>query len=267
VKRTGKLPFVVDERDLVFANYRTGEVKLPKHPASFGHDDLVRVWGMLGNGDYGCCGPASAVHFFMEASAESGRPCVATTDSCLDLYGFTGFKRGDPSTDQGTVLRDMFKDLIKHGYVDGAGTVHEVKAFVRVDHTDLEQLQEAAYLFSGVIMGYNLPKSAEEQFDAGKPWSVVKGSPSVGGHAVFVPRFEQVVRAGVFGAIADAVAGRRLQARCVTWGEEEIVEEGFIRANADEAWAIVTPDTLKDGKTLEGLDMDSLLADLKAVAA
>lgn len=267
-RRLGKRAFAPDHRDLVFANYRAEERALPKHPAAFGHSSLVRDYRMLANDQIGDCAIAMIAHFFMLCAAETGAKIDVTDESVVKLYSdVTGYVPGDESTDEGTVVRDLLKYLRETGYTDAAGKVHRIEAFVRVDHTSLEQLQEACWLFGGVLMGFDLPQSADDQFDAGKAWSVVRGSPSLGGHAVPIFDFAPARRTGLTGSLLDKVLGPRTVATGVTWGERQPIEDDFIEAKADEAWVILAGDAFKNGRTIDGFDLASLKADLRAVAA
>ncbi len=86
------------------------------------------------------------------------------------------------------------------------------------------------------------------QFDAGKPWSVVKGSRIEGGH--YIP----------------IVARRGSYVNVVTWGKTQRCTQSFIRTYCDEAWCVVSTEILNgQGQTPEGFDMAALRADLNAL--
>lgn len=52
-------------------------------------------------------------------------------------------------------------------------------------------MKQAEFMDVGVELGLNLPLSAQDQIQAGKPWEVVTGAKSKpnswGGHYVYVP--------------------------------------------------------------------------------
>jgi hypothetical protein len=248
--RLGKAPFVHDSDDLLMSTYATPAVVLPTLPANFGHDDGFTDWGMLGNDQYGDCGPAGAAHQIMQNAHAGGRviPSFTTTAVLANYSAITGFKPSDPSTDQGVEVRSMLAYWQKSGMVDANGKRHKIGAYVRLEPGNTDQLFMAIRLFDTVGVGYQLPQSAEEQFNNGKGWSVVKGSPIVGGH--YVP----------------GVARRTGHLRGVTWARDIAITLGFYRANCDEAWGILSEETLTaGGKTSEGFDWSQLLADRNAI--
>ena len=65
--KLGKLPALIPGalRDLTY--YTAGP--LPQAPPSVAVP-MVADWGMLGNENYGDCGPAGAIHGFMAAAAD-----------------------------------------------------------------------------------------------------------------------------------------------------------------------------------------------------
>jgi hypothetical protein len=98
-----------------------------------------------------------------------------------------------------------------------------------------------------VGLGIRFPDSAGEQFDQMKPWSPVAGSRIEGGH--YVP----------------CVAKRGGSVFCVTWGQLQEITPEFLAEFADEAIAYLSPEALLNGKTLEGFDLNTLVADLAAL--
>lgn len=184
--KTGLKPFVPDERDALFANFRVAAT-MPKPPAIFGYAHLLPTdIGMDGNDAEGCCAPCAAAHGFMILDLIAGRKLPPfSTKSVLKLYSeVAGYIPGDPSTDQGTDYRTMLNYLRKTGMKDDAGKVHKIGAFALIEKANLTELDEALYLFGHVFIGVDLPDSAQTQFGDGKPWTVVKGSKIDGGHAI-----------------------------------------------------------------------------------
>ena len=217
--KLGKKPATVDARDLLFANYRT-EAALPPHPKTFGHDTIIPAdgWQMLANDSVGCCVFSGFAHLVMLWNKIRGVDVVFSNESVLSDYSaVTGYVPGDPSTDQGTDVREALKYFRSTGVIDASGKRHKIAAFVALSAADLSQAAEAAWLFAGIAPGFNLPQSAETQFDDNKPWSVVRGSPTVGGH--FVPVVGERAGDGTFGGILSAV-GIGIQMRGITWGRD-----------------------------------------------
>jgi len=241
----GKLAATEDGRDLKFAHYRT--TPLPKHPAQFGHENLVKSWGMLGNDRYGDCVFAGAAHETIMLNLEAQRALKFSDDAVLSDYAaVTGFRKNDPSTDQGTNVRDAMKYRQSTGIVDASGARHRIGAYVSIDVEDIDSMLEAIYLFGCIGIGVRFPNSAMDQFNAGKPWSVVRRSRVEGGH--YVP-----------------LVAKRDMLMCVTWGKLQPVTDSFIQTYCDEAWAFISPEALTGGKSLEGFDAATLEQDLMAL--
>lgn len=266
--KTGKLPATHDERDLLFANYVDLATVLPKAPATFGHERSVPQWAMLGNGPdpsvapgfggAGDCVWAGAAHETMLWEHETpGGPLSTWTGKEVieDYSAATGFDLskqqpdGSNPTDQGSDVRDALNYRRKTGILDHAGKRHKIGAFVKLDPGNLQHVTAAAYLFGAVGIGIRFPASAMDQFDAGKPWSVDKGSYIDGGH--YIP----------------VVARRAGMLDVVTWAKVQKMTVGFFETYCDEAWAILSAEHLHGGKTPEGFNVAQLNADLKALTA
>lgn len=251
--KLGKLPATRDERDLVFARY-VDTTRLPTPPARFGHEDVFppKGWGMLGNDEWGDCAWAGPAHETMLLVAAGGGSVSFTTDGVLSDYAAgTGFdpSQGPPGrnpTDRGSNVRDVLGYRRSTGIVDAHGTRHTIRAYVRLDQTNLQEIYQALYLFEVVGIGIEFPASAMQQFDAGEVWDVVPGSSIEGGHYV-------------------CCVGRTDTIQVVTWGALQGMTERFLERYCDEAWAYVSTEELHKGKTLEGFDMEQLDRDLAAL--
>lgn len=247
--KLGKKPATSDHRDLKFAKYRI-DTTLPPRPASFGHEKLVKEWGMLGNDTAGDCVFAGAAHETLLWNAEAGTHTDFHDAVVLSDYSkVTGYKSWDPTTDQGADVRKALKYRQDTGILDAYGKRHKIGAYLALEPGNWDHLLEALYLGGAVGIGLDFPTSAMDQFERGKPWSVVRGSPSDGGHYV------------------SLVAYRGGKLKCITWGEEQLMTKGFYMSKCDEAWCMFSPEALKNGKSLEGLDTVQLQRDLIACAA
>ena len=263
--RLGKKPATYDSRDLLFAQFRTAE-PLPSHPKHFGHEKLVgaKSWQMLGNGPdntvatgfggAGDCVFAGGDHETMLWTLESGAPAnFSGANAIADYIAVTGYDpkapvdaNGDNPTDQGTNVRDALKYRQKTGLIDAAGKRHNIGAYVSLELGNQEELLEALYLFGIVGIGFAFPGSAMDQFNAGKPWSVVPGPKPKDGH--YVP-----------------FVAYRKNLECVSWGRIQRMTWPFYQKYCDEAWAILSPEMLVEGKSLEGFNLAQLQADLKTL--
>lgn len=246
--KLGKKPYTPSEKDLPYRNYRP--TTLPPIPPSFGHQGLITEWGMLGNDTVGDCVIAGADHETMLFTAEGSKEAFFTTANALaDYSAITGYNPDDPNTDRGTDVRTAMKYRRSTGMIDADGNRHKIGAFLALDQNNLNEVLEAAYLFSAVGIGIEFPQSAMEQFINGQPWTVVPYySPVEGGHYVSLVGFD----------------GTWLYV--VTWGKVQQMSVDFFMRYCDEAWAILSLEFLNSrGVSPEGFNLAQLQADLRAL--
>ena len=140
-----------------------------------------------------------------------------------------GLLRGNGLQPQKTEVRpgDSVRQALKYrqntGLIDAAGKRHKIGAYLALEPGNVDHLLEALYLFGVVGIGMQFPASAMDQFDAGKPWSVVAGTQIDGGH--YVP-----------------FVAKRANFDCVTWGRLQQMTAQFYTKYCDEAWAILSPE-------------------------
>lgn len=256
VLKLGKKPAREGAYKFKLASYLTQAP--PVAPAVFGHTELVSDYGMLGNDQYGDCVWAGAAHETMLWTAEAGSFTAFSDKGVLSDYSaVTGFTPTDPNSDQGTDMEEAAKYRRKTGVIDGKSKRHLVDAYLELPGVSarganspalISSIAWSSYVFGALGIGIEFPNSAMDQFNAGEPWSVVKGSPIEGGH--YIP-----------------LVGRRANGNfvVVTWGALQEVTPEFLLAYVDEAVAYVSIESLKSGKTLEGFDIAALEASLSAL--
>jgi hypothetical protein len=247
--KLGKKPARPGAIKLALARY-ANTAALPPLPAIFGHDALIGAgdWQMLGNDRYGDCVFAGAAHETMLLTREAGK-VVAFSDAAVlgDYAAVTGFDPQNPATDQGTDMQVAADYRRKTGVIDASGARHKIAAYLALEPGNLTHLYLASYLFGAAGIGLQLPQSASDQTDAGKPWDVVAGSPNEGSH--YVP---------LLGRQADGL-------HVVTWGALQVMTEAFLKAYCDEAIAYVSQECLVAQKSPEGFDYAALMRDLAAL--
>ena len=222
---------------------------LPVPPAVFGHYGAVNYWGILGNDHYGNCVLAGGDHETMLWTAEAGDIVPFNDTSALSDYSaITGFNPDDPATDQGTDMQVAASYRRKTGLIDATGKRHMVDAYVAPAVGNINEILTAAYLFSAVGVGVQFPASAMSQFDAGKPWSVVPGSPIEGGH--YIP------------CVGRSPSGNFV---FVTWGRTQEAEPSWVTAYNDESVCYLSLEMLKNSMSPENFDLATLQADLNAL--
>jgi hypothetical protein len=176
-------------------------------------------WGMDGNDTVGDCTCAEVDHTTKARQVAAGnREVTSTAGEVLAAYAaITGWNPKDPSTDQGAVMQDVRSYWQKHGVTLG-GASDKILLFAEVDHRDLMLIRWCVARFGAVGLGVNFPASAMDQFNTGKPWSVVRGSQIEGGHAVSMIGYDAQY------------------AYVVTWGQVQKVEWAWLVAYLEEAW-------------------------------
>lgn len=241
--KTGKKAATYDQRDLRLVDYLTD---LPLAPKTFGHEKLIDNWGMLGNDQFGDCVLAGAAHETMLWNKEAGKDIKFSEESVLSDYSaITGFNLKDPNSDQGTDMRAALNYRRKIGILDASGNRHKIGAYVALEPGNMDHIFIAMYLFSSINIGIIFPNSAMNQFNKGKPWSVVHGATQEGSHlipCVGRPSFTYM--------------------DCVTWGRLQRLTTGFFKTYCDEAYAVLSEEMIVNGKTIDGFDLKSLQKDL-----
>ncbi len=255
-KRLGARAPRIDPRSLKLSKYIKA---LPAPPVNSGYVSAVPDWPMYSNDAIGDCAEAAAGHQIQQWTMYAGKPFKPTDGQIIDAYeGITGYNPNDPSTDQGTVIMDMLNFWRQQGI---AG--HKIVAFVSVDPTNVSEVQQAVYLFGGLIIGLALPVSAQipPTGTNGLPVWLASGltgpgAPgSWGGHCVPILGY---------GVDAQGNAGMEV----ATWAQLYDMTYAFLAAYGSEAWAIVTQDWIEaDGKSPSGFDLGQLQADLAEVTA
>jgi len=202
--------------------------------------------GMLGNDRYGDCVEAASGHVVEQQTfIGQGTEFEVTTAEVLDSYSrITGFDPAKPDTDQGTMIQDGLDDLRKNGF-DG----HLIAAFAQVDSRNMADVKLAVSEFGAVDIGFSFPASAMDQFNAGLPWDVVKGSSIEGGHCVIVVGYDD----------------RYLYV--FTWGVVQKMTYAFCNAYVDEAWVLIDPDWISaaTGVSVTGIDKAAFGAQFAAL--
>lgn len=245
--KLGKKPSTRDARDLELGTFLA---KPPAAPATdTANTEAFTAWGLLGNDTVGDCVFAGGCHETMLWTKEGGKPASFTAKTALADYGaVTGYTPSDPSTDQGTDVREALKYRQKTGLVDSKGARHKLHAYLAVKPGDKASIRTAVHLMDAVGIGFEVPAYAMDQFDAGKPWKVQTANAGIeGGH--YVP---------LIGYDATYLYA-------VSWGNVQRMTWGFFAKYVDEAWALLSVEFEHSGKSPDGLNTAALDAALKAL--
>jgi hypothetical protein len=250
MKKLGKKAAKLDHRTLRLRNYFLDS--LPPAPSAVDHTCGITSFGQMLNDSLGCCTIAGLGHAEQTWSACRGGEYTLPDEAILQKYkqwcGYTG----DPSTDQGGVEIDVLNRFNKFGFWK-----HTLSAYADVDPLNLEHVMKAIEIFGGIYIGVQLPASVQD-----KPsWDVSTGPDAIpgswGGHCVWVCAY----RTAPDGSIVFTA---------ISWGQLYDITEAFWlytdKDNGpyiDEVHALVAPEylSLKTGKSPEGFDLATLLAD------
>jgi hypothetical protein len=249
--RLGRRPSPAEKRARTFRLASYFET-LPAPPASVDYTRLGREWPMYLNDQLGDCTSAGAGHLEEVWSAEvDGVPYEVSDDDVRTFYeASTGYDPRDPDTDRGGDMLTVLECWRKAG-IGG----RKILAFAEVDASNQAEVKTALWLFSGLYVGVRLPRSAMEQFQAGKPWEVVYADGDIeGGHCVPAVAYD-----------ADGVTfvswGRTVQAGWDWW-------RSYVMGASDglesEVYAAISGDFTRLGQRVlpNGFNLAQLEADL-----
>lgn len=246
--RLGRRPKPSDRRDLHLARYLVAR-SLPPLPSSRDNGRKVPTFGMLLNDSLGICGEAGWLHGGQVWAYNAGRSYLPTDPQALDLYEIVGgYKPGDPSTDNGTVLRELLGYVRTHP-VEG---LHRIDAYAAVDPKNHDLIKQTIELFGFAYVGVAMTRDNYEK--QGVRWTRTLGAggqpdPDLG-HCVIYTGWTK--------------RGFKL----VSWGQRGSVSYACHDLICDEAWASVSVDALDaSGRSPELLDWAALRADLAQVTA
>lgn len=230
-------------------------VKLSPHlnaaavPASADFYSGITYLGMMLNDSLGDCTCAGDGHIVEQQTALGDKQELKVPDSeVLKAYEHSGYKPGNPNTDQGWTVQAALDYLRTDGMrgqnmVTGAITTWKIAAYGELNVKDHNEVKQAVYEFGCLSIGFDVPESAMQQFQEGQPWTVVNGSPIEGGHCVIVVGYD-----------ADYVY-------VVTWGAVQKMAWAFWDTYVDQAFAVIS----KDWQSNSGLDLTAFGAEFSAM--
>lgn len=234
--------------------------KLPALPKSFGHvtnkpPNVPGGWNMYNNDQFGCCVCAGGEHEHMLFNMATQRDVPVFTRSTLTNYSRmlvdqngVPLDPNNPSTDTGLDVALAARYRQDVGLVDDHGNVHKIKAYALLHN--VEELLIATYCFGAAGWGFNIPDTAEQQFEQGEIWDDLRTPPS-GGH--YVP-----------------CMGRNSQGIIVvnTWDNLQGVTADYVSQRWSVGVAYYSPEyIMANGLSPELIDTAALEEDLQAVGS
>lgn len=252
-RKLGRVRSSHDGRDIMLVKFLAA-VQAP--PTSIDYSAAVKTWPMLDNDKVGCCTISAQGHQIESWTANAqGKEAKITNAEVLTRYEqVSGYVPGDESTDVGANERDVLKLWQKEPLAGHSLTAFGQVTIPRGNLMDRQHFMQALWVLGGLYLGLDLPLTAQQQIEDGKPWDVESGSKdakpgSWGGHAV------------------PAVAYSEAGVTVVTWGALQLMTWAFVSAYVSENWGLVSTDWLKSGKSPGGFDLPTLEADLAALKA
>jgi hypothetical protein len=244
--KLGRLAPKPHPKTLSLAKYLAPELPAPAEKVFREYKTPAAAKQMFGNDTIGDCTCAGAANMLILATSHTGAVVIPTLAQVIAMYSaVSGYVPGDASTDNGAAMTDVLAYLQSTGL---AG--HKILGWAAIDPANLTHRKLACQIFGGTYVGVNLPASAQSQFPG--PWEVVPNDPIEGGHCIIRPGY---------GAAGDDY---------VTWGNWNVkASAAWSAAYVEEEYALITEDWLFKAtqKTPGGLDLATLLTDLKAVRA
>lgn len=221
----------------------------PAPPPSGDVTGGLREWGMLGNDQYGCCGPAATMHARMAkalVSVQDGTPTfepgfvVPTAEYTEALYFGYGRAMGEPGTqpDQGVENASWLRWLFGQGLIGW---------YAELDPTDPDEVHQAMLDCRGVLVAVQLTDDAEQLFGQHQPWTLAQGeqpNPQEG-HDILLVRY---------GPEGDTF---------VTWGALQEATVPWDASCITDAWCFGTPEDAQRA----GYDADAIIAAIRSGGA
>lgn len=247
-KRLGRRPPKRAEA-LLFSRFWTGAV--PSHPLVVNYLDSVRDWNILGNDQWGDCGPVAVANLRALVSKYlTGFEQYPTLDDVLDLYRRSG-NPNFPTDDNGVDMQTMLEELHRNGI----GVTNPVKciAFAKVNIDNLDEVRAAIAIFGGLLLGVDLDVAQQSQTDSpAKVWDYVAGSPEWGGHAVLAGSY-------------TSETGSAPDIGIESWAQVLRMTDNFWSHQTMEAWVVIFPEHLGTTQFMAGVDLNALAADYRTL--
>lgn len=211
----------------------------------FGHANTIQP-EMFMNDQLGDCAIAGSIEEVRLANALRNVNVNFDDDTAVQNYAdITGYN-GDPNTDQGTDVHDLYEYRQNTGIIDADGQRHKIVAYAGLTVGDFDELLIALSLFDMVGIGIRVPDYLDAQFEAGQPWHIVAGRHRIEGqHYVSV-----------------CGATDRDTAQLYTWGGLGGITRSFYETFNTVAVVALTEELFTEGKSPEGIDREKLARDL-----
>lgn len=236
-----------DTRTLSFGSY--ARASIPPAPPIVDWGNGVAFVEPYRNREIGICAFASAAHAITVWNARNGRDVVPTQFQVELAYADVGgFVASDPATWNNGA--DMLS-VANYWRRTGIGG-HKIRAFLKLDPRNIEQLRIAAWLFGPLYVGASLPLRAQRQPFGWMLTYKTDSSDNVGswgGHAMACPRVHHT--GGEF----------------FTWGVRMPFTWSWWTKYVDEVYCLLSDEWADADGTPNGFDFATLERDMRAIGA
>lgn len=224
---------------------------MPAPPATVDWTKGVQSWGMMLNDRLGDCTCAAVYHARQIWTGDTGVENTQPDSEVEALYEVAcGYNPDDSSTDLGGNEQTVLTYLLNNGYpVTSETPADKITAFFEVDIRNANDIKTVINECGLCYIGFNVPDNIDET--PGATWTLNKDASVEGGHAVILVGYD-----------ADKLT-------VISWGSIYYMTWEFFQFWADEAYAIIDPNWVKDGKTPLGLtpeQLQTMMAALKVQA-
>lgn len=243
--KLGRLATIRDKRNLRFEAILAKTPRIPTE-YSFDTEHPGIPTPTFGNNDVGDCVMAYRAHATLRFEYLEQKKILKITDADVlgEYFKETGGK------DTGLVIIDSLKQWRTKGW-KAAGSNYSILSFAEIALKNQTQLKQTVYLDVCACLGLDLPESAQDEIDAGKPWSKTTGTgrkiDSWGGHCVIVVGYTKV------GPV------------CITWGQRQQMTWAWYFKYCTEAYAVI--DAVNTAKKKAHLHLPTIHGYLEKIAA
>lgn len=220
--------------ELRLSNFKT---TAPTPPPTGDVTSGITAWGMDGNDQYGCCGPAATDHYQVAKLGDTSLIGKLGGVGPVPLYFEYGIAQGEPGPqpDQGVDNDLWLQFLFNKGIIE---------AFAELDFTNVDEVHQAMLDYRGVLISVELTDDAEQLFNSKQPWTLANGeSPDPNeGHDILLVKY---------GPEGDTF---------VTWGALQLSTIPWDNSCITSAWVIITSEDAER----TGVDIAALQNQIRA---
>lgn len=215
---------------------------VPSHSAAADHLGPISDWTMLGNDQFGDCGPVSVANSRrITTKLLTGTEQQPTLDQVFDLYRRSGNPTFDPKTGKGDDGVDM--SVMLKAAMDGGFAGVKPVAYASVNVASQDECEAAIDLFGYLLLGVDLQVAQQSQTDASPPVWDYKKSGVWGGHAICA------------GSYTGANAAKLTDVSVISWAEVVGTTDAFWAKQVSEAWVVIWPEHLGSKQFHAGIDV------------